>query len=190
MMPDVKIHKNIGEVISNINAAITNIRLYSIKHPQANRFLEEAYDELSRVFLDKPSTSIMLIDDQIVVDNQPLKTHSSRKDQFVHILKENAVEHITFKTGISRQDFFLLVKELADPESKSLKSSEYLKLGKVELRVDEKNIEQEDISLSDDEAEHILKLNSVRDNKLDEIRMMYSQISKHKAILCFIRSLY
>jgi HD-GYP domain-containing protein (c-di-GMP phosphodiesterase class II) len=182
MASNITIHENIGKVISNINAAVTNIRLYSINHPQANHFIEEAYDELSRVFLDKTSTRIMLIDDQIIIDNMPLKTHNSRKDQFVRMLKENAVEHVTFKSGISKPDFFLLVKELADPENKSIKSSEYLKLGKVELRVDEKNIEQEDIALPDEETEQLLKLGSVRDEKLDEIQTMYSHISKHKEI--------
>ena len=63
MMLDLKNHENIEKVISNIIAAVTNIRLYSTKHPQANRCLEDAYGELSRFFLEKPLTTIMLIDD-------------------------------------------------------------------------------------------------------------------------------
>lgn len=181
-MPEVKNFKKIEKVISDINAAVTNIRLYSIKHPQADRFLEEAYGELSKLFLDKPSTNIMAIDDQIVVDNLPLKIHSSRTDQFARLLKENAVEHITFESGISKQDFALLVKQLADPEEKTIKSSEHLKLGKVELRVDDKAPEQEDATLSGNEKKHLLALGEVRDHKLDEIRMMYSHISNRKAI--------
>jgi HD-GYP domain-containing protein (c-di-GMP phosphodiesterase class II) len=182
MMTDINNPKNIGKVISNINAAVTNIRLYSTKHPQADRFLEDAYGELTKLFLDKPLTNIMLIDDQIVVDNLPLKTHSSRTDQFARILKENAIEHVTFKSGLSKQDFSLFVKQLADSEEKILKSSEYLKLGKVELRVDEKTTEQEDTTLSGDDKKHLLALGAVRDHKLDEIRMMYSHISNGKAI--------
>jgi HD-GYP domain-containing protein (c-di-GMP phosphodiesterase class II) len=118
----------------------------------------------------------------MVIDNVPLKTNNSRVNQFARILRENAIEHITFNSGISKQDFYLFVKQLANPEGEAIKSSEYLKLGKVELRVDEKAIEQEDITLSDDEKEHLLALSSVRDDKLSEIRMMYSQISKRKAI--------
>ena len=182
MTPDVKNHKKIGNVISNINAAVTNIRLYSTNHPQANRFLEDAYNELSRFFLDKPSANIMLIDDQIVVDNLPLKAHSSRTDQFARTLKENAVEHIIFESGISQKDFSLFVKQLADPEDNTIKSSEYLKLGKVELRVDEKSAEQEDETPSGNNKKHLLALGAVRDHKLDGIRMMYSHISKRKAI--------
>jgi HD-GYP domain-containing protein (c-di-GMP phosphodiesterase class II) len=182
MTPDVKTHKKIGDVISNINAAVTNIRLYSTKHPQADRFLEDAYNELSRFFLDKPSTNIMLIDDQIVVDNLPLKTHSSRTDQFARILKEKVIGHITFRSGLSKQDFSLFVKQLAAPEGNTIKSSEYLKLGKVELRVDEKTAEQKDATQSANNKKHLLALRTVRDHKLDEIRMMYGHISKHKAI--------
>ena len=182
MMPDVKNHANVGNVISNINAAVTNIRLYSTKHPQADRFLEDAYDELSKLFLEKPLTNIMLIEDQIVVDNLPFRTHSSRTDQFAVILKENAIGHITFKSGISKQDFSLFVKQLADPECKTIKSGEYLKLGKVELRVDEKTVEQEDTTPSGNETKHLLELDAIRDQKLDEIRMIYSRISERKAI--------
>jgi HD-GYP domain-containing protein (c-di-GMP phosphodiesterase class II) len=182
MMTDISNHKNIEKVISNINAAVTNIRLYSTKHPQADRFLEDAYGELAKLFLDKPLTNIMLIDDQIVVDNLPLKTHSSRTNQFARILKENAIEHVTFKSGLSKQDFSLFVKQLADSEEKIIKSSEYLKLGKIELCVDEKTTEQEDATLSGDDKKHLLVLGAVRDHKLDEIRMMYSHISNGKAI--------
>ncbi|MGA8180672.1 MAG: HD domain-containing phosphohydrolase [Desulfobacterales bacterium] len=182
MMTDTHNHKNIGKVISNINAAVTNIRLYSTQHPQADRFLEDAYGELSKLFLDRPLTNIMLIDDQIVVDNLPFKTHSSRTDQFARILKENAIEHVTFQSGLSKQEFSLFVKQLADSEEKILKSSEYLKLGKIELRVDAKTTEQEDTTLSGDDKKHLLALGAVRDHKLDEIRMMYSHISNGKAI--------
>jgi HD-GYP domain-containing protein (c-di-GMP phosphodiesterase class II) len=181
-MLDLNKHNNIGNVISNINAAVTNIRLYSTKHPQADRFLEDAYDELSKLFLDKPLTNIMLIDDQIIVDNLPLKTHSSCTDQFARILKENVIEHITLKSGLSKQDFLLFVKQLADPEGKTIRSSEYLKLGKVGLRVDEKTAEQEESTLSGNENKHLLALGTVRDQKVDEIRMMYSHISKRKAV--------
>ncbi|RZB33344.1 MAG: hypothetical protein SRB2_04112 [Desulfobacteraceae bacterium Eth-SRB2] len=170
------------KVISNINAAVTNMRLYSTKHPKINRYLEDAYGELYRLSLDKSLTTIMLIDDQMVVDNVPLKNRGSRGDQFARILKENAIEHITFKSGVSKQDFYFLVKQLANPEGETIKSSEYLKLGKVELRVDEKTVTQEDITLSDDEKEHLLALRSVRDDKLGEIRIMCSQISERKSI--------
>ena len=182
MISDLTNPEQIEKVISNINAAVTNMRLYSTKHPKINRYLEDAYGELYRLFLDKPITTIMLIDDQMVVDNVPLKNRGSRGDQFARILKENAIEHITFKSGISKQDFYFLVKQLANPEGETIKSSEYLKLGKVELRVDEKTVTQEDITLSDDGKEHLLALSSVRDDKLGEIRIMCSQISKRKSI--------
>lgn len=182
MISDLKNPEQIEKVISNINAAVTNMRLYSTKHPKINRYLEDAYGELYRLFLDKPLTTIMLIDDQMVVDNVSLKNRGSRGDQFARILKENDIEHITFKSGISKQEFYFLVKQLANPEGETIKSSEYLKLGKVELRVDEKTVTQEDITLSDDEKEHLLALRSVRDDKLGEIRIMYSQISKRKSI--------
>jgi len=182
MISDLKNHENIGQVISNINAAVTNIRLYSVKHPQANRYLEDAYSELSKYFLDKPLMTILLIDDQMVVDNLPLKVNESRTDQFARILRENAIEHITFKSGISKNDFYLLIQQLANPKGEAIKSGEYLKLGKVELRVDEKTVEENDITLSDNDKEQLLAVHSVRDDKLGEIQMMYSQISKHKAI--------
>jgi HD-GYP domain-containing protein (c-di-GMP phosphodiesterase class II) len=182
MISDLKKPEQIEKVISNINAAVKNMRLYSTKHPKINRYLEDAYGELYRLFLDKPLTNIMLIDDQMVVDNVPLKNRGSRGDQFARILKENAIEHITFKSGVSKQDFYFLVKQLANPEGETIKSSEYLKLGKVELRVNEKTVTQEDITLSDDEKEHLLALSSVRDDKLGEIRIMCSQISKRKSI--------
>ena len=182
MISNLKNHENIGKVISNINAAVTNIRLYSTEHPQANRYLEDAYGELYRFFLDKPLMTIILIDDQMVVDNVPLKTNNSRVNQFARILRENAIEHIIFKSGISKQDLYLFIKQLANPEGETIKSSEYLKLGKVGLRVDEKTVEQEDITLSDDEKEHLLALGAVRDEKLGDIRMIYSQISKRKEI--------
>ncbi|RZB32563.1 MAG: hypothetical protein SRB2_04255 [Desulfobacteraceae bacterium Eth-SRB2] len=62
MISDLKNPEQIEKVISNINAAVTNMRLYSTKHPKINRYLEDAYGELYRLFLDKSLTTIMLID--------------------------------------------------------------------------------------------------------------------------------
>ena len=155
MTTDLKDHQKIGKLISNINAAVTNIRLYSTKHPQANRYLEDAYGDLSRYLLDKPQTTIMLIDDQLVVDNAPLKTNGSRVDQFARILRENDIEHITFKSGLSKQNFYLLVKRLANPDGEVIKSSEFLRLGSVKLHVDEKSVGKEVMDLSEDEKELI-----------------------------------
>jgi len=182
MITDLKKHEKVGKVISNINAAVTNIGLYSTEHPQANRCVEDAYGELTRFFLDKSLTTIMLIDDQLVVDNLPLKINVSHVDQFVRILKNNAIEHITFKSGISKQDFNLFVNQLASSEGEPIKSSEYLKLGKVELRVDEKVVEQKNMTLSENEKEHLLSISSIRDEKLGDIRMIYNRISKREAI--------
>ena len=56
MISGLKKHGNIGQVISNINAAVTNIRLYTAKHPQAERYLEDAYIELSKYLLDSGDT--------------------------------------------------------------------------------------------------------------------------------------
>ena len=112
MTPDSKLHENIGKVVSNVNAAVTNIRLYSGNHPKAIRSFEDAYGKLSRLFLDKPLTTIMLIDDQMVIDNLPLKTNDPSANQFARTLKENSIEHITFKSGISKKDFYLFIKQL------------------------------------------------------------------------------
>ena len=182
MTPDSKLHENIGKVVSNVNAAVTNMHLYSGNHPKAIRSFEDAYGKLSRLFLDKPLTTIMLIDDQMVIDNLPLKTNDPSADQFARTLKENSIEHITFKSGISKKDFYLFIKQLANPEGEAIKSSEYLKLGRIELRVDEKASEQIDTTLSESEKEHVLAINSVRDDKLGEIRTMYSKISRSEAI--------
>jgi HD-GYP domain-containing protein (c-di-GMP phosphodiesterase class II) len=182
MISDLKKHGNIGQVISNINAAVINIRLYTAKHPQAERYLEDAYIELSKYLLDKPLTTILLIDDQMVVDNLPLKVNESRIDQFARILRENAIEHITFKSGISKNDFYLLIRQLANPKGEAIKSGEYLKVGKVELRVDEKTVEENGVALSGADKEQLLAVQSIRDAKLDEIRMMYNRISEHKTI--------
>jgi len=175
-------HEKISKVISLINAAVSNIRLYSSQHPQANRYLEDAYDELSVYLLDKPLVTIMLVDDQMVVDNAPMNKNGIRVDQFIRILRDNAVEHISFESGISRQEFDSFVKRLADSESDTINSSSHLKLGRLQRRVNENTAEQVEPTLSEDEKQYLSAICSVRDEKFGEIKALYRRISKHKRV--------
>lgn len=171
-------YKKIFQVVANISSAITNMRLYLESHPQVKRYVEDAYAELTKFLLTRKRTTLLLIDDELVLDNQPLGNSVNYFSQFIPILRNHGIESITFVSGVSEHELYELIRDLASSDSDYVASSNHIKLGKLELRTDN----AEAITLSDEDKERLAYLNSIRDEKLGEIQDIYSKISLYKKI--------
>ena len=127
------------QLISNLNAAINNINMYSTEHPQAKRYLETAYLNLSDMLRVNKKITLLAIDENLIVDNFALKASGPHLTQFIRILKKSAIERLTFITGLPKPDFMDLILFLSADESKPIRSNEFIKLGILDLKVNEKS---------------------------------------------------
>ena len=185
------IHEGLSRVISLLTAAVTNTGLYSPTHPQVAMYVEKAYAGLVDMLRQKPEITILLIGSDLVTDNRPLVASgaASYVSNFSRILKRKAIERMTFTTGLTKPELQSLINDLASPDTGSVRSTQSVKLGKVELRV-KKDDEGGTDALSafvagsvpgapQDALQELLALTA---SELDALKEVYLSAKKHKKI--------
>jgi HD-GYP domain-containing protein (c-di-GMP phosphodiesterase class II) len=186
------VHEGLSRVISLLTAAVTNTGLYSSTHPQVAQYVERAYAGLVDMLQQKPEITVLLIGNDLVTDNRPLVASgaSSYVANFSRILKRKAVERMTFTTGLTKTELQALIHDLASPDTASVRSTQCVKLGKVELRVkttDDAGAEglsalQGAMSASGASQEALQELMTLTASELDSLKELYLSIKKHKKI--------
>ncbi len=136
-MADYNFHEGISRVIAQLTAAVTNTCLYSPTHPQVAQYVEKAHDVLAEILQHKPEITLLLIGNDLIVENRQLRATGSASyvTNFIRILKKQAIERITFVAGLPKEELQGLIQELASSNTLSIRSTSFIKLGKVELRV-------------------------------------------------------
>jgi HD-GYP domain-containing protein (c-di-GMP phosphodiesterase class II) len=186
-MAEYDFHEGLSRVISQLTAAITNTSLYSPTHPQVAQYVEKAHAALADMLQIKPELTIFLIGNDLVADNRQIAEAGATSyiSNFTRILKKKAVERLTFVAGLPRTELQALIQDLASPDSASVRSTSFVKLGKVELRIkkDEDHAEgQGGGSLEGLSQDVIQELLSLTESELDELKELYLRIKKHKKI--------
>lgn len=180
-MAENDIHEGLTRVISQLTAAVTNTGLYSAAHPQVGLYIDKAYGLLTAMLQRAPEITVLLIGDDLITDNRPLATGASASSvaHFGRILKRKAIERLTFLSGLPKPELQALIQDLVSPDAGFVRSTPFVKLGKVELRVaqDERDIKRRDIS-----EEALQELISLTGKELDELKELYLSIKKHKKI--------
>jgi HD-GYP domain-containing protein (c-di-GMP phosphodiesterase class II) len=195
-MDERDFQEGLVRVISQLTAAVTNTGLYSPDHPQVAQYVEKAYAALAELLLEKPEVTVMLIGNDLVAENRQLASTGAASfvNNFIRILKKKAVERLTFVAGLPRPEFQAFIQDLASPDAVSIRTTTFIKLGKVELRVktsDEQTSAGGDDAaslvglpetLSDAQQEGLQKLLSLSAEELNELKELYLSIKRHKKI--------
>jgi HD-GYP domain-containing protein (c-di-GMP phosphodiesterase class II) len=185
----------ISRVISQLTAAVTNTGLYSPDHPQVAQYVEKAYATLAELLLERPEVTVMVIGNDLVAENRQLAATGAASfvNNFIRILKKKAVERLTFVAGLPGLEFRTFVQDLASPDAVSIRSTTFIKLGKVELRVrtSDEQASAGDLAsslaglpetLSDGQQEGLQKLLSLSAEELNELKELYLSVKRHKKI--------
>jgi len=178
-MQQHEFNQDMVQLIVNLNAAINNINMYSIDHPQAKRHLETAYLNLTDLLRISKAITLLAIDGNIIVDNASLKASGPHLAQFSHLLKKSAVERLTFVAGLPKPNFLELIRFLSADDSKPFRSNEYIKLGIIDLRVNE-DLSETSSQPQEDQIEELRRMKALRDAKTNELKAFYSDIKNNK----------
>ena len=179
------------QAIAQMTAAVTNTSLYSISHPQVGQYIDRSYQALTAFLQTRPELTLMLIGDDLVAENRPLPGGSAYVSNFVRVLRRKAVGRLTFVAGLPKEELQGLIQDLADAGAGAVHARSCIKLGKVELRVKQKDgltgapasgsATGSDAAL-DVSAEAMQELLALSQTELDELTDIYLQIKKHRQI--------
>jgi HD-GYP domain-containing protein (c-di-GMP phosphodiesterase class II) len=184
-MADVDIHEGLSRVIAQLTAAVTNTSLYSPTHPQVTQYIEKAHSVLAEILQHKPEITLLLVGSDLVADNRqlPATASASYVTSFVRILKKQAIERITFAAGLPQEEFQGFIQALASPDTLSMRSTSFIKLGKVELRI--KKPDDQDaagVPAPDVPPEALQELMALTADELDFLKELYLRAKLHKKI--------
>ena len=177
----IEMQNEIVQVVSHLNAAMSNIRLYSANHPQVVRYIDLAHGALQALLEQREDLTLITVDDDLVVDHQTIDAKSPHLNHFIGILKKNAVERITFTREATLAELAQLVKELMALDRDVVRSTEGILLGKVRV-ADHSDLESQVESLPEDVQQRLGELVLVRDRSMDDLKEMYRDIQKRKKI--------
>jgi len=194
-MDERDFQEGLARVISQLTAAVTNTGLYSPDHPQVAQYVEKAYAALAELLRERPEVTVMVIGNDLVAENRQLAATGAASfvSNFIRILKKKAVERLTFIAGLPKPEFQTFVQDLATPDAVSIRSTAFIKLGKVELRVrtsDEQASAADDAStlaglsetLNEAQQEGLQKLLALSAEELAELKELYLSVKRHKKI--------
>jgi HD-GYP domain-containing protein (c-di-GMP phosphodiesterase class II) len=192
--------QDILRMISLMNAAITNVGLYSLTHPTVDSYIEKAHAMMTGILLDRQEITILLIGNDIVVDNQPLTggaSSASFLNSFGRMLHRKSVERLTFDAGVTKEDLSAIIGDLAAGPAVPVRSRPSIKIGRVELRVKavdrrvsvppqtvdaEVPAPKEKGGESSVSPDMLQELKAMTATELDELKELYTRIQKHKKI--------
>jgi HD-GYP domain-containing protein (c-di-GMP phosphodiesterase class II) len=185
-MADYDIHEGLSRVISQLTAAVVNTSLYSPNHPQVAQYVEKAHIVLAEILQYKPEITLLLIGNDLVADNRQLAASGSASyvTNFIRILKKQAIERITFGVGLPKEELQGLIQGLASSDTLSMRSTSFIKLGKVELRIKKDDDQQTDAlsNAADVPPEALQELLALTAEELDLLKDLYLRAKLHKKI--------
>ena len=194
-MAENDIHDGLSRVISQLTAAVLNTGLYSATHPQVALYVEKAYAALSEILLNRPEITLLVIGNDLVADNRQIEASgaASYVTNFIRILKKQSIERITFAAGLPKEEFRGLIQDLASSDTLSIRSTSFIKFGKVELRI--RKLEEQQSSAGSDAAsnadlgaapdaspEVYQELLALTTEELDRLKDIYVRAKLHKKI--------
>ena len=174
-------HKEILQVVTYLNAAVSNMRLYAADHPQVASNIERTNRQLQAILQEQSNITFLIVDDDLVVDNHALTNTTPQLDQFVVMLKQCAVERVTFTREVSADGLYQLVEDLSAAGSEAVHSAPGITLGKVKV-LSEADLEAQRELLTPEIQDKLSALEAYRDRSLDDIRDLYHQIKSAKQI--------
>jgi HD-GYP domain-containing protein (c-di-GMP phosphodiesterase class II) len=188
-MADYDIHEGLSRVISQLTAAVVNTNLYSPTHPQVAQHAEKAHIVLAEILQHKPEITLLLIGNDLIADNRQMAATRAAAyvTNFIRILKKQAIERITFAAGLPKEELLGLIQKLASSDTISIRSTSFIKLGKVELRITKTEEQQSSggaalSNATDVPPEVLQELLALTAEELDLLKDLYLSAKLHKKI--------
>ena len=180
-MSEIDVHEELAKIVAQLTAAVTNIGLYSASHPQVGQYVDKTHAALTGLLQANPEVTIMLVGNDLVAAGRPLPSDSAYVANFSRILRRRSVERVTFVAGLPRAELFAFINDLTTRDAASIKTTSFIKLGKVELRVKQAGGDQHGW-VGDVSPDVIEELGELSPSELDELKDVYLRIKKHKQI--------
>ncbi|MBU1399036.1 MAG: HD domain-containing protein [Proteobacteria bacterium] len=133
-MSSAEFQKLMSKMVPQFTAAVQNAGIYPDNHPQSLSYIQETYHVLEELFEVKGKITLLLIGDSLMADNRPLTITGSCETAFAQILRNNAIERVTFIKGLTLLQLKEFIRNLSSASVSDMPSIRYIKFGKLEIK--------------------------------------------------------
>lgn len=124
--------QNDGQFLRHLATAVSTAKLYSEQHTQVKKLCQMARTNVLAAMSDKNSVSLLRVDEQLALDEQPLD-RTLYNTRFALLLKRSGIGYLKILRNVSTEEIQTLVGNLTG-RSQVISSSENIRLGQVEVR--------------------------------------------------------
>lgn len=176
--------EKILDFIIKLNAAIANVRLFPPTHHSVVDSIESAYAGLTGILSRYRQLALIVVGDDLVANSSRLPAGPGIS-QFVVVLREKAVDNLTFLRGIRKESLRELIEALASHEAVPVRGNAWIKLSKIEGSGSQGSLADSDHGINgeaydlDQDLEPLL---AVRGSMQKEVKNVYERVRQNQDI--------
>ena len=134
-------------MVTQFTAAVQNAGIYPDDHPQVLSYIQECHRLLTELFEVKREITLLMIGDSLMANKGPLAIAGACETAFIQILRNNAIEEVTFSKGLPLVQLEEFIRNLSAATVSSMRAVPYITFGKLETKdPDERDALQDDSS--------------------------------------------
>jgi len=142
-------------------------KLYTIKHPRFDKFLDTTYATLQEILSQREELVIGIVGNELAFEKEIFFELSKSVSSVIAFLKSRGVERISFSRGLRREELAKFIGYLALPkEEASQEIQEYLSASGIE-KISAGKMKEESSTAED--LEKSLVLSKVYDDSMDQV---------------------
>ncbi len=124
--------KSLEAFINAVMAAVSNCRLYGVDHPYVDDNTRRALQVLDEVLSGRDTLEIMVIDDDLVVNRQPMKKRGPQTENFLKRLKERGISRVEIYRDLDTDELRRFVEYMAG-KGRGLEGVKHIRVGVVSV---------------------------------------------------------
>ncbi len=144
----------LSEAIYELNISRHNVSIYPEDHPIVKKSLNQAFDNIQKLFELRAEFTLAIADDTIIIDNHYLDKQNSFFREFALSLSQKDIAYVNFMKGLTKDELYsfhqFLLAETTDASPENMQSR--LHAYKL-IHIDIGFIDYSAFSLNEDSAE-------------------------------------
>jgi len=126
--------ERIKKFISIFQTTISTCSLYSKNHISLDDMTQKAFSILNELLTEQDSLKIMIVENDLIVDNNPLRDTGIHTANLIKRFKRKGISRVDFLKGVTFSEIKQFIVDLSETD-KGLKTYPNIKTGVIDIRV-------------------------------------------------------
>jgi len=126
--------ERIKKFISVFQTTISTCSLYSKNHISLDDMTQKAFSILNELLTEQDSLKIMIVENDLIVDNNPLRDTGIHTANLIKRFKRRGISRIDFLKGVTFSEIKQFIVDLSETD-KGLKTYPNIKTGVIDVRL-------------------------------------------------------